>query len=70
MRKTAVDRGIRITKAQLDLEKGRSHSIVLARAKDIFLDTKKYPKKRNKKLLSNGISRIHSTRTKRFESIQ
>ena len=28
-------------KAQIDLEKGRSHNIVLGRAKDIFLDTKK-----------------------------
>ena len=39
-------------KTQIDLEKSRSHSIVSARANDVFLDTKKYPKKAIKGFLS------------------
>ena len=32
-------------KTQIDLERGRSHSIVLAKANDVFLDTKQNLKK-------------------------
>ena len=40
-------------KTQIDLEKGRSHNIALARANDIFLDTKIYSNKGIKSFLPN-----------------
>ena len=47
-------------KTKTDLESGRFQSIVLARANDVFLDTKKIQKgkKQKKKLLSNQIDKI------------
>ena len=35
-------------KTKTDLESGRFHSIVLARANDVFLDTKENPKTKKK----------------------
>ena len=40
-------------KTQMDLNKGRTHSIVLSRTNYIFLDTKKNLKKEIKSLLPN-----------------
>ena len=46
-------------KIKTDLQKGRFDSIVLARANDVFLDTKKKKKKKEgKKLLPNQKKKI------------